>query len=227
MKQIRHLAIIPDGNRRWARAQGLPTLEGHRRGYDNFKTIGDACLSRGIEQLTFWGFSTENWKRSQEEVGYLMDLILGAVTRDVDFYHEKHIRLRIIGRREELSQSLQDAIAAAEAKTASNTRGQVNLCVNYGGRAEMLDATKHLLASGVQPQDLTEELFETHLMMAGIPDIDLIVRTSGEQRLSGFQPWKGGYAELYFAEKHWPEFSVEDLDAAIAEFENRERRFGK
>jgi len=227
MVHLNHLAIIPDGNRRWARERGLPTLEGHRRGYDNFKAIGDACLKRGITQLTFWGFSTENWKRSEEEVAYLMDLILIAVTKDVDFYHDRNIRLRVIGRREGLSKALLGAIDEAEAKTAANTAGQVNVCVNYGGRAEIVDAVKALVSAGVRPEDVTEERFEAEMVMVGIPDIDMIVRTSGEQRLSGFQPWKGGYAELYFVEKHWPDFSEQDLDEVVKEFEQRERRFGK
>jgi undecaprenyl diphosphate synthase len=224
---LKHLAMILDGNRRWAKSKGLPTLEGHRRGYDNVKTIGLAALERGVEHFTVFAFSTENWKRSEEEVGYLMDLLHFALTAEVDFYMKHNVRLRVIGRREGLSEKMIAAIDAAEAKTAGNTAGQINLCINYGGRPEIIDAVKALLEAGVKTEEVTEELVASKMWMAGIPDPDLIVRTSGEQRLSGFLTWSGVYSELLFVEKHWPDFSVEDLDAALAEFEQRGRRFGK
>lgn len=224
---INHLAIILDGNRRWAKENGLPSLEGHRRGYDNVKTIGLAALSRGIAHFTVFAFSTENWKRSAEEVGYLMDLLHHALTAELDFYMKNDIRLRVIGRREGLSEKLVAAIADAEARTANNARGQLNICINYGGRAEIVDAVKRLLAEGAKPEEITEELMASKVWMAGIPDPDLIIRTSGEQRLSGFLTWSGVYSELLFLDVHWPAFGEEQLDAAIAEYESRERRFGK
>jgi undecaprenyl diphosphate synthase len=224
---VRHLAIILDGNRRWARSKGLPTLEGHRRGYDNVKTIGDAALERGIEHMTVFAFSTENWSRGAEEVGYLMDLLLQALTKELDFYLERDIRLKVIGRRDGLSEKLVAAVTEAETRTAGGKRGQVNLCINYGGRAEIVDAVKRLVADGLAPDAVAEDLLASNMWTAGIPDPDLIIRTSGEQRLSGFLTWSGVYSELLFVEKHWPDFTAGDLDAALAEYGKRERRFGK
>jgi undecaprenyl diphosphate synthase len=224
---LKHLAIILDGNRRWARSQGLPTLEGHRRGYDNVKTIGVAAIERGIKHFTVFAFSTENWKRSAEEVSYLMDLLYLLLTTEIDFLRKHDVRLQVIGRREGLSEKIQKAIVEAEAATASHSRGQFNVCINYGGRAEIVDAVKAIISEGHRPEEITEEFIASKIWMAGIPDVDLWVRTSGEQRLSGFLTWSSTYAELLFVEKHWPAFSIEDLDAAIAEFHDRERRFGK
>jgi len=224
---LNHLAIILDGNRRWARAQNLPTLEGHRRGYNNVKNIGLAAFERGIRFFTVFAFSTENWKRSEEEVGYLMDLLYLALTEEVDFYMKHNVRLKIIGRREELSEKLINAIEAAEAKTKENTDGQINLCINYGGRPEIVDAVKMIVAEGHKPEEITEEFLASKIWMAGIPDPDLIIRTSGEERLSGFLTWSGVYSELLFVEKHWPDFNENDLNAAIEVFDSRQRRFGK
>ncbi len=224
---MKHLAIILDGNRRWAKEHGFPSFEGHRRGYENVKSVGLAALERGVEQFTVFAFSTENWKRGKEEVGYLMELLHRALTAEIDFYQKNNVRLRVIGRRDGLSETLVTAIGEAEAKTAGNTRGQFNLCVNYGGRAEILDAIKLLAAEGVRLEDITEELVASKMWTAGLPDPDLIIRTSGEQRLSGFLAWSGTYSELLFVDAHWPAFTEADLDAAIAEFDSRQRRFGK
>ena len=223
---INHLAIILDGNRRWARAQGLPTVEGHRQGYDRVKEVGDWCLARGIKYLTVYAFSTENWKRGKEEVGYLMDLLHRALTKEISYYMKRNIRLQVIGRRRELSDKLIKAIDEAEAKTKGNTAGQVNLCINYGGRAEILEGVQKLIESGVAASEVTEELFADQLWTAGLPDPELIIRTSGEHRLSGFLTWSGVYSELLFIDKHWPDFSEPDLDQAIEWFAGRSRRFG-
>ena len=223
---LKHLAIILDGNRRWAKSKGLPTFEGHRRGYDNMKTIGLAALKRGVEQFTVFAFSTENWKRESEEVAYLMDLLELALTKEVDFYMKHDVRLKVIGRREGLSEKLVAAIEEAQMKTVRNTAGQINLCINYGGRAEIVDAVKALIVERHAAEEITEELIASKVWMQGIVDPDLIIRTSGEQRLSGFLTWSGVYSELLFVEKHWPEFDEADLDAAIAEFDRRARRFG-
>ena len=156
-----------------------------------------------------------------------MDLLHFALTSEVDFYMKHNVRLKVIGRREGLSDKLCQAIDEAEQKTANNTAGQINLCINYGGRAEIVDAVKQLVAEGVSADNITEELITSKTWMHDIPEPDLIIRTSGEQRLSGFLTWSGVYSELLFLEKHWPDFMVEDLEAAIAEFGDRERRFGK
>lgn len=224
---IKHLAIILDGNRRWAKERGLPTLEGHRRGYDNVKTIGLVAFERGIKFFTVFAFSTENWKRAAEEVSYLMGLLHHALSSELDFFMKHNVRLKVIGRREGLTEKLIAAIDAAEAKTAGNTAGQLNLGINYGGRAEIVEAIRSIVAEGHKPEEITDEFLSSKMWMAGIPDPDLLIRTSGEQRLSGFLTWESVYSELMFVKKHWPDFSIEDLDAAIAEFESRERRFGK
>ncbi len=224
---LTHVAFILDGNRRWAKSKGLPTLEGHRRGYDNLKTIGLACLERHIRHMTAFVFSTENWNRSAEEVSYLMDLLYKAIAEEIGYFVENDVRLKVLGSRERLSPKLRSAIEAAEARTADFRRGQMNLCLNYGGRAEIIDAVKSLCAEGVRPDQVTEELLASRMWTAGIPDPDLIIRTSGEQRLSGFLTWSGVYSELLFVEKHWPDFTEKDLDAALEEYGKRQRRFGK
>ena len=223
---MKHLAIILDGNRRWAREHGLPTLEGHRKGYDNVKTIGLAALERGVEFLTVFAFSTENWKRSKEEVGYLMDLLHLALTKEAKFFIEHDIRLKIIGERSGLSEKLKKAADDAEAKTAGGAKGQINLCINYGGRVEILEGVKKLMRDGIDPEALDEEMFSQSIWMGGIPDPDLIIRTSGEQRLSGFLTWSGVYSEIKFTDTYWPDFSVEELNECLEEFETRGRRFG-
>ncbi|MBI4435758.1 di-trans,poly-cis-decaprenylcistransferase [Candidatus Uhrbacteria bacterium] len=224
---MKHLAIILDGNRRWARDHRLPSLEGHRRGYENLKTIGLAALERGVEYLSVFAFSTENWKRSQEEVGFLMELFLGALTRELDFFVEHDVRLRVVGRREGLSDKIVDAIDAAQAKTAGGKRGQINVCINYGGRAEIVDAMKKLATAGRDSDDIDETLVAASMWTVGIPEPDMIVRTGGERRLSGFLTWSGVYSELKFVDKYWPDFSVEDLEECLYDFEHRQRRFGE
>ncbi len=221
---MKHLAIIIDGNRRWAKDNGLPSLEGHRRGYDNVKTIGLAALERGVEFFSVFAFSTENWKRSEEEVGYLMGLLLKALTNDLDFFLEHDVRLKVVGRREGLSEKIIKAIDKAESTTVHGAAGQMNLCVNYGGRAEIIDGVKKMIEDG---QDVSEESLSRALWTKDIPDPDMIVRTSGERRLSGFYTWGGVYSELKFVDKMWPEFTMDDLDECLVDFKNRQRRFGK
>lgn len=227
MSELNHIAFIPDGNRRWAKNQGLPTLEGHRRGYGLVKELADWCLKRDIREMTFWGFSTENWKRSKKEVAYLMDLFLHLLKKDVKEFSERGVRLKVIGRQSDLPDKVVEAIKRAEDETKDHQNGQFNLCFNYGGRSEMLDGVRQCLRDGLDPDALTEEQFQERLWTSKMTsDIDLIIRTSGEQRLSGFQPWRGAYSELYFTQAHWPDFSEEELDNAISWYTERERRFG-
>lgn len=223
---LNHLAIIMDGNRRWAKEHGLPSLEGHRNGYDRMKQVGDWCIERGITTLTLFAFSTENWKRTAEEVGYLMNLIEFAVKTDLKHYEERGIRVRVIGRREQLPDSVRRAIDEAEKRTAMNTKATICLCVNYGGRPEIIDACKRLIADGVKPEDVTEEALTARLYWPDMPAPDLIIRTSGEERLSGFLTWESAYSELYWCSKHWPDFDEAELVAALREFAERQRRFG-
>lgn len=222
----RHLGIILDGNRRWARAQGLPKLEGHRRGYENLKTIGEAARARGIEFLSAYCFSTENWNRSEEEVEYLMGLLYWVATHEVTEMHRKNIRVRFLGSRERLSSRILKAIDSAETLTADNSGGTLALCINYGGQVEIAAAVKQLMADGADADDITPAAIENQLYAPDIPPLDLIIRTSGEQRLSNFMLWRAAYAELYFTKKHWPEFAAADLDMALFDYATRTRRFG-
>jgi undecaprenyl diphosphate synthase len=221
-----HLGIILDGNRRWAKANGIPQLEGHRKGYENLKTIGTAALDRGIKYVSAYVFSTENWKRSQVEVKYLMRLLVWILKNEVDELNKKGVRVRIIGSKSGLDKKVVKACHDAEEITKHNTKGTLALCFNYGGYQEITDAVKNIVADGLKPEDITSETISRHLYASDIPPVDFIIRTSGEQRLSNFMLWRAAYSELYFVDKHWPAFTVEDLDEALKEYANRQRRFG-
>ncbi len=224
---LRHLALIMDGNRRYARERGLPTLEGHRAGYKTVKELGDWCLARGLEIVTIWAFSSENWKRAEEEVGYLMDLLEWSLRNDVDEFHQKGIRLKVIGQRDRLRPSIVEGINNAEERTKNNTRMTLVIALNYGGRAEIVDAVKHLIQTGVPAQEVDEAKVTSAMYWPDMPEPDLIIRTSGEERLSGFLLWQAPYAELFWCKKNWPDFSEQDLDAALEDYTNRQRRYGK
>lgn len=224
---VRHLGIIMDGNRRWAKQHGLPTFAGHQRGYDVVMKLGEWCLDRGIEVLTVYAFSTQNWDRSKKEVNYLMRLLSHALSSEIDDLHRKNIRIRVIGRIKELPDHLQKHIAHAMDLTKHNTRGTLQLAINYGGHEEIIDAVRTVLKTAKRASQITEQSISAALYTAGQPDPDLIIRTSGEQRLSGFLTWQSIYSELLFVKKHWPDFNEADLDAALAEFGRRQRRFGR
>ncbi len=215
-----------DGNRRWAKKQGLPPMAGHQKGYDKMKQVGDWCLARGIDFLTVYAFSTENWQRSKKEVDYLMKLLERGLTKELPQFMKKNIRLKIIGSRDKLSVSLKRAIKTAEDKTKNNTAGTLNIAVNYGGRLEVVEAVKKIVRRKIPVNQISEQTISDYVWTAGEPDPDLIIRTSGEYRLSGFLTWQGVYSELYFTKKFWPDFSEKDLDEAILEFNRRTRRFG-
>lgn len=220
----KHVGIILDGNRRWAKAQGLPTLEGHRKGMEVFKDVSLAAFDRGVQYVSAYIFSTENWKRAEEEVTYLMGLVVKAVEKHLDTYHEADIRLVHLGSRDNLNEKVLEAIDRSVEKTKNNTRGTLALCFNYGGHQEIVDACRHLIG---QPQTkVTKESLGQAMYAPDVPMCDLIIRTSGEQRLSGFMLWRSEYAELRFTEKHWPDFTIEDLDAALEDYAKRERRVG-
>ncbi len=225
-KEVKHLAVIMDGNRRWAKERGLPPHEGHRAGYERLKLIGPECLARGITHLTVFAFSTENWKRADDEVGYLMDLFEKALTDELGEFARQGLRLRVIGRREGLRPSIQRAIESAEKATAVNSEATLTLCINYGGRAEIVDACRKLVEDGVAAEDVTEAAVASRMYWPEMPEPDLIVRTSGEERLSGFLTWQGVYSELYWTDKHWPDFDAAELDRALSEFAERQRRYG-
>jgi undecaprenyl diphosphate synthase len=222
----RHLGLILDGNRRWANERGLRPFEGHRRGYLRLKKIALAAFERDVEYVSAFVFSTENWKRSREEVAYLMDLIQWVATYELNALHRRNIRVIFIGSSKGLDERIIKTIRAAEAKTSSNTGGTLVLCFNYGGQQEMVDAAASLIRSGIPADQLTPELMARHMYGPSLPPLDLVIRTSGEQRLSGFMLWSAAYAEIKFILKYWPAFTVEDLEEALSEYGSRERRFG-
>jgi undecaprenyl diphosphate synthase len=223
----RHVGIILDGNRRWAKARNLPGVEGHRQGAEALKTVVRTAFDRGVEYVTAYVFSTENWKRAEEEVSFLMNMLLKFVEKDMDTLHKENIRVVILGSREGLSDKVQEALDRIETKTAGNTRGTMALCFNYGGQMEIIDAVKSIVASGLKAGEVTLDTLSASMYHPDIPSLDLIIRTSGEQRLSNFMLWRSTYAELLFIDKFWPDFGAEDVDAALATYAGRQRRFGK
>ena len=218
---IKHLALIPDGNRRWAKAKGLPTLIGHQRGFDRANELVKEARNLGIKIVTLWAFSTENWKRSQEEVGYLMELYLKMIDRHLKEALENSTRIIHIGRKDRINERLRNKIQAAEEKTKDFTKYYLVIALDYGGRDEIIRAIN-------QKEHLTEENIGRYLDTKALPypNPDLIIRTSGEYRMSGFMLWQSAYSEYYFSQKHFPDFSKEDLHQAVLEFNQRKRRFG-
>jgi len=223
----KHIGFILDGNRRWAVDNGLPKLVGHKKGYKNLKTIADECFSRGISIVSTYIFSTENWNRELEEVNYLMDLALKLFKKDLNELMDKDIRVVVSGSREKLSEKIIEAIDSTVSKTANNKKGTINICFNYGGQSEIADAVAKIIESKTDASQITTELIRNNLYQPELPPVDYIIRTSGEKRLSNFLLWDSAYAELEFVSAHWPAFSSQDLDLALAEYANRKRRFGK
>jgi len=227
----RHIAVTMDGNGRWAAARGLVRTAGHRAGLKSVRLLIEECARRGVEALTLFAFSSENWRRPAEEVGGLMRLFLEALEREIAELHQKGVRVRIIGERRSLSLRLQGRIGAAEARTGSNSGLKLQVALSYGGRWDIIQAAQKLArecATGaMRPQDIEEACFGAQLALAGLPDVDLLIRTGGEQRLSNFLLWDLAYAELYFTARLWPDFTADDLEEALGFFAGRERRFGQ
>lgn len=217
------IGIIMDGNRRWAKEHGLPKLEGHRKGSETLKRIARAVRDRGIKHLSVYAFSTENWQREETEVSYLMDLLREFFRKEVETLGEENIRIRFVGQRERFTPDLQQILIEIEEKTKHNTAMTFWCCLSYGGRAEIVEAARKAAAAG---KEITEESLENVLWTAEMPPPDLIIRTSGEQRLSGFLTWKSVYSELFFTDTKWPDFNEAELDRILAEFAQRERRHG-
>ena len=226
MVKPRHVGYIIDGNRRWAKLHGIPTYEGHLAGYNSFKDVSIATIDAGVEFVSAYIFSTENWKRSASEVKRLMSLVLQLVTSDLPELNEHNIRLRVLGSRVEIDDKILKAIEKAESQTAANTGGTLALCFNYGGQREIVDAVKQLIALKVPANDITEETIAEYLYAPDIPPVDIIVRSSGEQRLSNFMLWRAAYSELLFIEKNWPDMTKDDVEYIIKEFTRRNRRYG-
>ncbi|NJN79421.1 MAG: isoprenyl transferase [Anaerolineales bacterium] len=221
-----HVAIIMDGNGRWANSRGLPRLFGHQAGSKNVRKIITACLERGIKFLTLYTFSSENWSRPSFEVKGLMTLIGDYIDREAPKLHKLGVRFLHLGRKDELPQSLQNKIRKAVDLTCNNLGITVCVALNYGGRNDIVDAVKSILNSGLKPEEVNEEKIAEHLGTNGIPEPDLVIRTSGENRLSNFLVWETAYSELFFTPTLWPDFSAEILDQALQSFAQRKRRFG-
>ena len=223
MTTLKHLGIIADGNRRWAKAQGLPSIEGHKKGLETIKELVGAAAKAGIEYLTFYVFSTENWGRSADEVGYIMKLAETRILKYAEELAQNNARLLVLGAKTKISPTLATVIEKAEKLTAECTGITVCFCFNYGGEQEIADAAKIAASEG----EITPAAIRKHLYHPEVPDIDMVVRTSGEERISGFMLWRSSYAELMFIEKFFPEMGAADIDDILREYESRSRRFGK
>ena len=225
-----HLAIIPDGNRRWAKQHGLPVIEGHRVGIDKLKDVMGWCRDFEVRMVTLWGFSMENFDRDRGEVELLMKLFETKLNEiNNEEVHQNKIRVRVFGRKELLTKKVREKIEQFEKETENYDRYFVNILLAYGGKQEIVDACNSILEDfkDGKLKSVTEKNFPTYLYTPGLPDPDLVIRTSGEQRISGLMPWQTSYSELYFCPKLWPDFSKQDLKDALEDYESRKRRFGK
>ncbi len=230
LKVPQHVAIIMDGNGRWARQQSLARLEGHKRGGDVARDIVTAASRIGVSYLTLYAFSSENWRRDPHEVSGLMALLKGYLEDEVEELHKNDVRLKIIGERELLPNTILSLIEQVEEATKSNKTITLQMAISYGSRAEIIQAARAIAEKvrdrRLDPEAITEQIFEQHLYTAGVPDPDLLIRTSGEQRISNYLLWQLAYTELVFVDKFWPEFTPEDFMEALLTYQNRERRFG-
>ncbi len=227
----RHVAIIMDGNGRWAARRGWPRTRGHAEGLKRVEEVSEVAGEMGVEILTLYTFSTENWRRPRQEVSWLMDLLCRSLRDRLERFHRRGVRIGWVGEREGLDRRVREALEEAEAVTRKNTGLRVNLAFNYGARREILSAVRHLMeaarAGRLDPSDVDEIIFSRSLHTAGMPDPDLLIRTSGERRLSNFLLWQLSYAELHFTEVLWPDFTADQFRRAVEDFQGRERRFGR
>ena len=223
LKIPNHVAIILDGNGRWAKEKGKKRTEGHKEGYKNLKKLSKYILNQGTSVLSVFAFSTENFKRPQEEVDYLMNLFIQGFNNDAGFFQKENIKVVFSGKRDNLREDVLDAMDSITESTKNNAKGTLNICLNYGGRAEIVDAVNKIISEG--KNNLTEETFKKYLY-TDLPDIDLMIRTSGELRISNFMLWQLSYAELYFPKCYFPDFNEEEYNKALLEYTKRDRRFG-
>lgn len=222
----KHVAIIMDGNGRWAQKKGLPRRKGHKEGVNTLKKIVKAAGEIGINYLTVYAFSTENWKRPDKEVNFLLNLFENTIKNELDELKEKNVHINVIGRKKTLPSNIVKQIEYLENKTAKESDLILNIAFNYGGRAEIVDTAKKILKEKIEVEDIDEKKFSSYLYFSNIPDVELLIRTGGEKRLSNFLLWESAYAELYFTDIFWPDFSKENLEEAVDEFNQRNRRFG-
>jgi undecaprenyl diphosphate synthase len=225
--QLRHIAIIMDGNGRWATKRHLPRLAGHKAGVSALRRVVECATDEHIEMLSVYAFSTENWERPRIEVDGLMRLFWETIRSDLEKLHRDGVRLRHLGRLQDLSPDIQQAVHDSVNLTKNNTRISLNVCFNYGGRAELVDAIRHMIADGCCPDMITEELISSYLYTRDLPDPDLVIRTAGEMRVSNFLLWQSAYSEYYATPTLWPDFGHEDLIAALESYRQRQRRFGR
>jgi len=221
-----HVAFIMDGNGRWAEQRGLPRLDGHRAGVKNIRSIIECLNEYQVKYVTLYGFSTENWNRPEDEVKGLFHLLEEAIDKESRELHKSGVRLHHLGRLEELPPELQLAVNRGVELTKNNTGMTLSIAFNYGGRVEILDAVCHLIAEGIPPQSIDEKLFNSYLYTVGLPDVDLVIRTGGEVRISNFLIWQAAYSEYYFTKVPWPDFGKKDIDKALLSYSQRQRRFG-
>jgi undecaprenyl diphosphate synthase len=222
-----HVAIIMDGNGRWAKKRGLSRIEGHRAGTENIHRVAEIFAEYKIKYLTLFAFSTENWNRPSNEVKGILKILSDRLDPEIKRLHEKNIRVRHLGRLDALSPELQKKIKAAIELTSNNTGGTLTMAFDYGGRAEIVEAARRLLSDRIPAEDVTEDSFKKYLYAPDMPDPDLIIRTSGETRLSNFLLWQAAYSELYFTDVLWPDFNRAEIDKALADYKSRQRRFGR
>ena len=224
---LKHIAIIPDGNRRWAKEHLLPSMMGHKKGVEALKNIVKACAEFDVKYLTMYAFSTENWNRKKEEVDFLMDLLAQTIKNELKELDENNVKLTFLGNLKQLSDSLQTILANAQDTTKDNTGVNLNIAINYGARDEITTAVKNIINQGYREDEITEQLISDNLYTKNIPDPDLLIRTSGEKRISNYLLWQIAYSEIYITDKYWPDFDKEQLKLAIEEFAQRQRRWGK
>lgn len=227
MNRPKHIVLFPDGNRRWAKEKNLNIREGYLKGKDKFGDFLSWCKNRGVKVVTVFGFSSENWKRPQDQVDFLMQLFKKYLEEGINNFDKESVRVKVIGEREKLSPSLKSVVEKVEKATKHNNKIYLNLAVSYGGKWDIINAVKKIIEEKVSPAKINEKLFEGYLSTAGLPNPDLVIRAGGEMRLSNFVLWQAAYSELYFSPKLWPDFTEQDLDLAIQEFDNRQRRFGE
>ncbi|MDP6065487.1 MAG: polyprenyl diphosphate synthase [SAR202 cluster bacterium] len=227
LESPKHVAIIMDGNGRWGNERGMHRSEGHRAGVENVRRTITSFADHGVKYLTLFAFSTENWERPDDEVGFLISLMGEAVRQETQPLHAQGVRIRHIGRLDRLPDGLQDAIRESMELTKDNNGITLNLAYDYGGRAEIIDAVRAMVADGLRPDDITEDVLQRHLYTAGMPDPDLIIRTAGEMRISNFLIWQAAYAEYYATDVHWPDFDERQVAKALEAYGGRQRRYGR
>ena len=223
----KHVVIIPDGNRRWAKKHGLAPIAGHKKGLDTALKVVKASRDLGVKVLTLWGFSTENWRRPDKEVGYLMKIYLMFFKNHMQELVREGVKFRWLGRRDRVPVGLRKILEKMEQVTAKNKKYILNVAIDYGGHEEIVNAFKKIIRRKIKPSQIDEKLIADNLQTAGIPDPDLLIRTSGEMRTSGIMPWQTAYTELFFSKLHFPDFSISELKRAIADYSARQRRFGQ